>query len=139
FLYVHPERLSAASIGAPGSVTLLEDSKPWWIGTGGIASIFGRAPDIPAMRKVRVQMIVGADDVETWEITHDESSRRWMPGVNDCGRTRIDRLRALCESFRANGITVRLDLVPGVGHQEHAPALVACVEDFMAAALSKGE
>ena len=33
FLMLHPERLWAASIGAPGSVTLLDPTRDWWVGT----------------------------------------------------------------------------------------------------------
>ena len=36
FLYLHPERCLAVSTGAPGNVTLLDESRPWWVGTGGI-------------------------------------------------------------------------------------------------------
>lgn len=135
FLYLHPRRLLAASIGAPGMVTLLDDTKPWWIGTSDLEQVFGKALDIEALRAVKVQMIVGAEDVETWEITARPGSPRWIPGANDCGRTRVDRIRALRDSFAGRGIDVRLDVVPGVAHEGHNKLLLDQVKDFFASAL----
>lgn len=121
FLYLHPERLMGVSIGAPGVVTLPDPDKPWWVGTGGLEAIFGRRLDLDAMRKVPVEMVVGAQDVETWDVTVKPSSPNWMEGVNDTGETRIDRLRSLERAFLAQGISVRFDVVPDV---EHAGGLV---------------
>ena len=39
-----------------------------------------------------------------------------MDGANVAGRTRLDRLRSLRESFERAGIAVRHEVVPGVGH-----------------------
>jgi hypothetical protein len=137
FLYLHPERLLAASIGAPGMVTLLDPSKPWWVGIGGMEAQFGKGADIAGMRDVRVQMVVGADDTDTWEITLADGMPHWMPGVNDAGRTRVERLHALRDSFVKAGIAVRLDVVPGVKHQGFHPAFTACVREFLSAALAE--
>src|SRR5690606_1815600 len=52
FLYLHPERLAAVSIGAPGRITELDDSKKWWLGTGGMAERFGIEISIDAIREV---------------------------------------------------------------------------------------
>lgn len=70
FFYLHPRRLSAVSIGAPGRVTPAGPSQPWWLGTDGFAEVFGRDPDIESMRAVPVQMVVGDRDVDTWEINN---------------------------------------------------------------------
>jgi poly(3-hydroxybutyrate) depolymerase len=138
FLYLHPKRVLAASIGAPGMVTLLDAAKPWHVGTADLEAKFGIAPDIAAMRAVRVQMIVGAEDTATWEITVPETSHLYMQGVNDAGRNRIERLTALKESFLANGIDVQLDIVPGVAHEGWKPALLDRVRDFFRATLAGG-
>ena len=61
-------------------------------------------------------MVVGAADLETWEITHREDGRYFMPHANDAGRTRPERLESLRRSFEAAGIGVRFDLMPGVSH-----------------------
>jgi poly(3-hydroxybutyrate) depolymerase len=123
FLYLHPERLLAASIGAPGRVTLLDDAEDWWHGTRDMAKLFGRAPDVEEMRKVRVQLVVGADDVETWEI-----------GEHPAGRTRVERLTTLFHNLDANGLQVRLDLVPGVGHR--GLGVLGAVQEYFAEILT---
>ena len=116
FFYLYPERLSAVSIGAPGVVTLPDPDKPWWRGTGDMKAIFGREPDLAAMRKVAVQMVVGGDDIETWDVTVSPKSSNWMDGINDTGATRVERLRSLEAAFLERGIAVRFDPVPGVEH-----------------------
>jgi poly(3-hydroxybutyrate) depolymerase len=129
FLYLHPHRLRAVSIGAPGLVTLLDPAKRWWVGTGGLHAALGVEPDLEAMRQVKVQMIIGAEDSET-EVTVEPSSRLYMPGVNDAGTTRIERLRSLAASFAKHGIPVRFDLVPDVGHEYGQEILLTHVYDF---------
>jgi poly(3-hydroxybutyrate) depolymerase len=116
FLMLHPDRLWAAAIGAPGSVTLLDPMRDWWVGTRDVAARFGIEIDPAAMARVPVQMVVGSADLETWEITHREGGRNWMPGANDAGRTRPERLQSLQRSFEAHGIKVRFDLVAGMAH-----------------------
>jgi predicted peptidase len=108
FAYLHPHRLSALSIGAPGRITRIDPDVPWWLGTADIAELFGTELDLPTLRAVPVQMIVGADDTETWEIAE--------PGIDAGGETRLERMRSLRDNWEANGIPVRLDVVPGMGH-----------------------
>jgi hypothetical protein len=134
FAILHPERLWAASIGAPGSVTLLDPQKDWWVGIANLPELFGKPFDGEVLAKVPVQMIVGGADLETWEITHKEGSRHYMPGANDAGETRPDRLRTLKESFEKAGVTVRFDLVPGVSHDR--VKVLPRVKDFLFDALS---
>ncbi|MEZ0168023.1 alpha/beta hydrolase [Microvirga sp. TS319] len=130
FLLLHPKRLWAASIGAPGSVTLLDPTRDWWVGIRDVKERFGVTVDLAAMRQVPVQMIVGAADLETWEITHHEGSPHWMSGANDAGRTRPERLESLRRSFEDAGIRVRFDVVPNVPHDGNQ--VVPQVQDFFA-------
>jgi pimeloyl-ACP methyl ester carboxylesterase len=116
FLYVHPDRLRAVSIGAPGRLTLLDDSTPWWLGTEDFAEVFGAAPDIEAIRRVPVQLVVGDQDVDESEINNQYDSN-WVPGLDKQGRTRIERLRTLERNFAGHGIETRFDLVAGVEHE----------------------
>ncbi len=135
FLLLQPQKLWAVSVGAPGSVTLLDPSRDWWVGTRNMAALFGKEPDIEAMRRVPVQMIVGAADLETWEITHREGGRNWMPDANHAGRTRPERLDSLRRSFEEAGVSVRFDLVPNMAHD--GVRAVPRVEDFFADVLAK--
>lgn len=116
FAFLHPRRLWAACIGAPGSVTLLDPDRNWWVGTGGMRGRFGLDPDLAALRQVPMHLVVGSADLETWEITHREGSRHWMPGANDAGATRPQRLASLERSLRSAGVDASLDIVPGVAH-----------------------
>jgi len=116
FLFLHPQRLAAASIGAPGVVTLLNTSRDWWIGVGNLEEVFGVALSLDAIRRVPVQGVVGGDDVETWEITIPEDSPWYMEGANSAGANRIERMESLCATLRDAGVDVTLDKVPGVAH-----------------------
>ncbi len=130
FAYLHPERLWAASIGAPGSVTLLDVDRDWWVGLRGFEQRFGKRFDLDALRRVPVQMVVGKADLETWEITHREGGKHYMPGANSAGNTRPERLDALKQSFEAAGVSVRFDLLPNVPH--NGMQAVEAVETFFA-------
>ncbi|HEY5797152.1 MAG TPA: alpha/beta hydrolase [Bosea sp. (in: a-proteobacteria)] len=135
FLMLQPQKLWACSIGAPGSVTLLDPTRDWWVGTRNMVELFGAAPDVAAMKQVAVQMIVGAADLETWEITHKPGGRNWMPDANHAGTTRPERLASLKASFEEAGIGVRFDLVPNMAHD--GLRAVPRVEDFFAEHLAR--
>ncbi|MCW3475242.1 alpha/beta hydrolase [Limobrevibacterium gyesilva] len=128
FFYLHPQRLCAVSIGAPGAVTLIDDTRDYWVGTRNLEALFGTALDLAAMRQVPVQMVVGAADIETWEIDYQPGSRNYMDGINATGRTRIERNTALRRNFEAHGIQVRQDIVPNVPHD--GTKVLPNVQDF---------
>jgi poly(3-hydroxybutyrate) depolymerase len=129
FFYLHPDRLAGVSIGAPGRITRLDDTQPWWLGTKDFEQRFGRAVDVEALRRVPVLMVVGDQDVETWEITN-RGEPNWMDGAELTGATRVERLRTLERDFRAHGIDVRFELVPGVAHR--GSAVLPPVQEFFA-------
>lgn len=135
FFYLHPERLSAVSIGAPGVVTLLDFDHDFWVGVRDFERVFGKPIDLDAMRRVAVQMVIGGDDTETWEITITPDSPRWMPGADLAGPDRLARMRSLKASFERHGISVRHDVLPGVAH--NGLAMVPLVERFLADALAQ--
>lgn len=117
FAYLHPETLVAASIGAPGKVTLLDESRDWWMGIRDVEKRFGRRIDLDALRKLSVHLIVGGDDLDEEEIFIAEDSPLWMPGANDAGRNRIERLKTLRDNLQANGIAAEVEMVPGIAHE----------------------
>ena len=122
FLLLQPQHLWAASLGAPGSVTLVDDSQDWWVGTRDIAACFGRPLDRAALRQVPVQLLVGAEDLDGREITHREGGRFWMPGANQAGASRPERLETLRRSLVAAGLAVTHEVIAGAGH-DAAPAI----------------
>lgn len=116
FTILHADRVRAASIGAPGSVTLLDAAAPWWVGIADCEQRFGIRVDPRSFHDLPLHFVVGDADTETWEITFKQGDRNYMPGANRAGRTRGERVRALAESFRSHGARVRVDLVPGAAH-----------------------
>ncbi|WP_312620858.1 alpha/beta hydrolase [Agrobacterium pusense] len=132
FAILHPEKLWAASIGAPGSVTLLDPNRDWWVGIRDLETRFGKAFHPKEFAKVPVQMVVGDADLETWEITHKPGGKYYMEGANDAGSTRPERLASLAISFRDAGVDVTFDTVKGVSHDRikvlgHVKAFLARV------------
>lgn len=127
FAYLHPHRVSALSIGAPGRITRINPDVPWWLGTADVKEVFGIDLDLAELAKVPVQMLVGAEDTETWEIAE--------PGIDAGGDTRVERLLTLRDNWKAHGIDVRFDLVPGMGHSGSAAIPVA--QDFFSGVLGR--
>lgn len=117
FLYLHPQRLSAVSICAPGSITLLDFASDWWVGVRDVQDRFGIEIDLGAIATVSIHLAVGLNDKDTSEITHDKHSPHWMDGANDAGVTRVDRLRTLGESLAGHAIPFQADFLEGVEHE----------------------
>ncbi|HEY4250262.1 MAG TPA: alpha/beta hydrolase [Roseomonas sp.] len=134
FAILHPEKLWAACIGSPGSVTLLDPDRDWWVGIRDLEARFGIRFDQAALARLPVQMLVGDADLETWEITHKPGGRYWMEGANDAGQTRPERIRALAASFEKAGVKVQLELVPGMAHDRMK--VLGRVQDFLAGVLA---
>lgn len=128
FSLLHPERLDAVSMGAPGSLTLLDNSKPWFVGTGDCATLLGKAVDVPAVRAVPAQIIVGAVDLDSSDIMYPQTSVQYVEGINDSGTTRVERAQSLYDMYRNNGIPARLDLVKGAAHD--VDKVIPTVQDF---------
>lgn len=141
FFYLHPHRLLGVSIGAPGVVTLLDDKNDWWVGVRDVLPRFGIKMNLRAMRRVPVQMVVGADDNKLFPGEVDKASAYWMgEGVkgadfNAAGQSRVDRMVNLKRSFEAAGIAVRHDIVPGAEHEPEK--LDAQVQDFFGKILDR--
>jgi pimeloyl-ACP methyl ester carboxylesterase len=135
YLYLHPETLWAVSIGAAGVVTLLDFDRDFWVGVRNFEAVWGRPIDLAAMRRVPVQMVIGGDDTDTWEIAIPQTSRFWRPDGEVAGGNRLQRLEALKASFEKHDIAVRHDIVPGVAHR--FTGIIPAVETFFGAALAR--
>lgn len=116
YLFMHAERLQAVSIGAPGTVSLLNPDRDWWPGIRDFAERTGKPLDAAAMRRVQVQLIVGSEDTESWDVIVSRESPTWAPGANEAGSNRRERLAALGASLQSHDVPVVLETVPDVGH-----------------------
>jgi len=110
FFYFHPDRLLSISIGAPGNVTLLDEGASWYVGTKDISI------DIKKMQEVKVLMVVGKKDTETWMID-DEKAPYWVQDFQNAGLNRIERLRALKKSYQKEKIHVEYQELEGIAHE----------------------
>ena len=130
FLYLHPHRLAALSIGAPGNVTLPDLVRPWPAGVRGQEERFGVDFDPDAVRAVPIHLVVGGADTETWEIAKSPEDPVYVGGVNDESTTRIAKLKRLRDALDALGASTRLDVVEGAAH--HGPAMTPAVTGWLA-------
>lgn len=133
FLYLHPQRLAAVSIGAPGAVTLLDTDHDWWVGTRDVPERFGVDIDLDALRRVRVLTVIGGDDKGAEEVYVPRTSKHWMPDANRAGGDRQERLVALQQSLERHGVGVQRAVVPGVAHR--GSAILPAVREFFAEAI----
>ncbi|KAJ8092842.1 hypothetical protein PM082_023671 [Marasmius tenuissimus] len=115
FTYLHPERLSAVSIGAPGRITPPDLSQKWPAGLGNIEQVFGLSnrPDFKRMSRIPVQFIVGENDTKGSQV---EQVRMPNAAEVEAGKSRVERIRWLRKSWEAVGIQSDLTIVDGVGH-----------------------
>jgi len=130
FLLLHPHRLTAVSVAAPGSVTRIDDSRDWWVGTKNMEQLFGVKIDLNQLRKPQVHLCVGDQDLDTSAISHKPGSPHWMEGANNAGVTRVDRLHSLYRNFRGHGMKVSLELAAGKNHD--TDAMSDCAMRFLA-------
>lgn len=112
-----PEEVRALSIVAPGNVTLLGNGRTWWAGTRDAGAVLGHAIDLPLLRRIPVQALVGERDDGRDVIRITPDSPRWVDGANDAGVTRGERLATMVSDWRAAGIDVAHTVVPGAGHE----------------------
>ncbi len=127
FFYLHPDRLAALSVGAPGRATMLDDSRLWWTGTGGFEERFGSPIDMEALCAVPVQLVAGARDTEPL-LWPELLAARAVD--DDAPPTRLSQLQTMQENFAAHGLSVRTDIVPGIGHD--GEAVLGAVAGFFA-------
>jgi len=127
---LHPWRLRALVIGAPGEVTLLDKDNPWWAGVQDTPERFGVAVDPAAMRRVPTRMLVGDHDTKTDELSAQPPSRFWPSDDARLTSNRIDRLTTLQCSLDAAGVQASFQLMPGAGHGSGNEQAMARAAEF---------
>jgi len=116
YLLLHPQRVRAASIGAPGEVTLLDEGLDWWGGIRDAKALFGLAVQPATMRRTPIQLLVGERDTEMDELVEQPPSRFWPSDEARTQANRIDRLRTLHDCLTACGARPCFELMPGLAH-----------------------
>ena len=129
FFYLHPQRLLAAAIGAPGRASYLDNAAPWPGGTAGFARQFGSAPVITAMQAVPVGLFVGSDDTEQIDCASEGGG---APDVK-YGVNRLERTQALHKNYLAHGIHSTFTAVPNAAHEEDK--ILPAAQQFLRAKL----
>ncbi|OJZ90243.1 hypothetical protein ASPFODRAFT_414108 [Aspergillus luchuensis CBS 106.47] len=157
FFYVHPERLAAVSVGAPGKVTMLDEQLAWPSGIGNFQEVFGKGLDKDIMRNVQVQLVIGSQDVkvhggkEFWEWAKKVMAQRMAAekaSEKDGGKEKMGKrevvmmdqgrsqsLQHLQSSWKADGIEAQLDVVDGVAHS--SVGVQECVLSYLQPLIQK--
>jgi len=113
-LYLHPDRLIAASLGAPGRATYLDPSEDWYAGIRDFEEQFGKPLDMDSLKKVPVLLLVGAEDTEVVDYSKDAT---FTEASQKHGQTRVKKTRALLQNYLEYGLNARLEEIPGIGHE----------------------
>lgn len=141
FFYLHPDRLRAVSIGAPGTITECDDTLEWPKGLGGVEEHFdGRAVDMKMLKMVpNVQIVVGDEDVQppggglvAWMAKRKNAEKRLGAfGTSLPARTEV--ARKLYDQLRSLGVNVQHDVVPGAAHEggKVSPTMISFLEPLI--------
>jgi len=134
FLYLHPKRLSAVSIGAPGNVSLPDPERDWPAGVKNMEESFGTIFDSNAVCAVPTHLVIGDADTETWQISKQPGEPVYISGVNDQNTNRIERINRLGSELSMLGSSPVIDYVKGATHQGPAvaPSVVSWLESIIA-------
>ena len=112
FLYLHPDRLDAVSVGSPGGITRIDVTRDWWLGTRNLKERFGRDLDLEAVRQVRVQLLVGGDDTQALPVP-----QHLLALLGDLRPNRLAFNNALYANYEQHGLDVRQAVVSRVKHE----------------------
>jgi pimeloyl-ACP methyl ester carboxylesterase len=122
-LYLYPERLQTVVLGAPGTITVPSAALPFPEGLAGLSERSGRAVDLGAVRRLRLQLFVGDQDVGSRGLLR-------TPAADAVGLTRLARARTLHRAWQAAGIAHEYLEVAGLDHYPFEAALPA-VQRFL--------
>ena len=117
FLFAHPQRLKACSIGAPGRPTFLDMNTDYFWGVRDFADYFGYDVDVDSVRKVPVLITVG------------ELDNKFI-GQSPYGDNRVARMKSLQKNLQDNGVLAELEILPGFAHEGGEKERVQAAQKF---------
>ncbi|MCV0427447.1 MAG: hypothetical protein K5905_18465 [Roseibium sp.] len=117
YAIVRPDRIAAASIAAPGTISIpgLRDS--WWRGTHDLQERFGSEFSLEQFSRIRFQLLVGAADTDETEILPARNSAYQNSVTEFGGRNRVERLQTLHRALKDLNVSSEIELIPDVAHQ----------------------
>lgn len=136
YLLLHPDRLRAVSVGAPGMVTLPDEGVDWWAGVRDLENVFGLPFNLAQLRNVPIQLVVSDGDTETWEIREQPPSSHWPVEADRLRSNRVDRLRVLHRALLGVGANTRLTMLQGLPHGQGPGPAAALAQQFFAEQLA---
>ena len=117
FLFAHPDRLKACSIGAPGRPTFLNPDEDYFWGIRDFKDYFGYDVDLEAVKKVPVLISVG------------ELDNKFI-GDSPYGDNRVARMKSLQKNFQEHGVHTELTILPGFAHEAGEKERVQAAQKF---------
>lgn len=117
FLFAHPDRLLAVSIGAPGRPTFLDLNEDYFWGVRDFKEYFGKSVDIEAVKQIPVQITVGENDTK-------------FIGDSPYGTNRVERMKSLQKNLEDWGVKTELQILPGFGHEGGERERVRTAQEF---------
>lgn len=113
FWYIHPERIKAIAIGAPGTLTRLSNNASWPDGCGDAEGLFGVKVDPARLRGTPVQLALGELDVGG-----RDSATLTRPQIIDGLTSDLDDAGAQVERVTLPGVDHMMGIEPAMKAQQ---------------------
>ena len=117
FLFAHPEKVLAASIGSPGRPTYLNFEEDYFWGVRDFSAYFGHDVDVDAVCSVPVHISVG------------EMDNKFI-GDSPYGDNRVERMKSLQKNLLGCGVRAELEIIPGFAHEGGEAERVGAAQRF---------
>jgi dienelactone hydrolase len=114
FAYIHPDRLLALGIGAPGTVTLADKGLPFPAGISDLESRFGVNFDQFKKANLHILAVVGENDIQS--IAHLYNASRNIPKKHFTTRTEV--MKRLLKSLDDWNISYQYKVISGAAHED---------------------
>lgn len=148
FLCIHPERLLAVSVGAPGRTTMLDPVQSWPVGVANMEILFGRSIQKQIIQQVPIQLAVGsADDrvhggEDLWNWLEQFKGRmgkgRQEGELQAMRQGRLQTLQDLQKNWEKDNIQSQLHVIEGISHEadKMRPHMLAFLGPLIQAGIS---